>query len=141
MAHAELVNPTGLALEPLLLADEQGRPLAVPLIQGTWHLSDAQQPVWLEKQPAIELGGQWWGDPAMTSLRLEPQVAFCKPVGTDVVLQRAAFADVPGALDQRHGERDHLFVGQDQRLEDEAGGVDEIGVWHRLTTPAARARA
>jgi len=112
VSHAEIANPTGLVLEPLLLADEQGRPLVAPLIQGTWHLADDDRLIWLDKQPAIPLGGQWWGDPAKTSLRLEPQVAYCKPVGTDVVLLGHAHAARPGATEGQVG----LKVGPISKL-------------------------
>lgn len=105
MPHAEVVNATGLVIEPLVLADEETVALAVPLIQGTWHIGDGGALTWLNKQAPIRPGGQWHGDPATTSLRLEPQVAFIKPVGTDVVLLGHAHAPHRGATEGQVGVR------------------------------------
>jgi hypothetical protein len=40
LPHPKLVNSTGLVVEPLVLADEECVPLAVPLIQGSWHIGE-----------------------------------------------------------------------------------------------------
>jgi hypothetical protein len=103
--HPALINPTGLVLQPLVLADENAVPLAVPLVQGTWHIGESGTLTWLEKQPPIRLAGDWRGDPATSSLRLEPQVAFDKPVGTDVVLIGHAHAPQRGATEGQVGVR------------------------------------
>ncbi len=105
MPHADLINTTGLVLEPLILADEEMVPLAVPLIQGTWHIGEGGALTWLAKQPPLRPGGQWHGDPATTSLRLEPQIAFIKPVGTDIVLLGHAHAPQRGATESQVGVR------------------------------------
>jgi hypothetical protein len=105
LPHAALANPTGLVAEPLILADEEGVPLAVPLIQGSWHIGEGGALAWLAKQPPLRLGGEWHGDPASTSMRLEPQIAFVKPVGTDVVLLGHAHAPQRGATEGQVGVR------------------------------------
>jgi hypothetical protein len=103
--HAQLINTTGLVVEPLVLSDEETVPLAVPLVQGTWHIGEGGALTWLEKQPPLRPGGQWHGDPATTSLRLEPQIAFIKPLGTDVVLLGHAHAPQRGATESQVGVR------------------------------------
>jgi hypothetical protein len=101
MPHPTLLNTTGLVAEPLILASEEG----VPLIQGSWHIGEGGALTWLAKQPPIRLGGEWHGDPAGTSMRLEPQSAFVKPVGTDVVLLGHAHAPQRGATEGQVGVR------------------------------------
>jgi hypothetical protein len=103
--HVAIDNPTGLLLEPLILADEETVPLAVPLVQGTWHIGEGGALAWLPKQPPLRAGGDWHGDPATSSLRLEPQMAFVKPVGTDIALLGHAHAPQPGASEGQVGVR------------------------------------
>ncbi|NRF66444.1 DUF2169 domain-containing protein [Aquincola sp. S2] len=105
MPHPALLNSTGLVLTPLALSDEEGVPLVVPLIQGTWHIGVGGELRWLERQPEPAISGEWWGDPAVASMRLEPQVAFVKPVGTDVVLLGHAHAPHSGATEGQVGVR------------------------------------
>ncbi len=105
MPHPALLGSTGLVVEPLVLADEQGMPLAVPLVQGTWHIGDGGALSWLQSQPPVRLAGEWYGDPASTSMRIEPQAAFIKPVGTDVVLLGHAHAPHRGAVEGQVGVR------------------------------------
>lgn len=112
MPHPTLINTTGLVLEPLALADEEGVPQVVPLIQGTWHIGPKGKLSWLEKQPPVRLAGDWRGDPANTSMRLEPQIAFCKPAGTDVVLLGHAHAPERGATQSQVG----LKLGSAQKV-------------------------
>jgi hypothetical protein len=86
-------------MTPLALADEEGVPQVVPLVQGTWHIGTGGALTWLDRQPDPVIAGEWWGDPATTSLRLEPQIAFLKPVGTDVVLLGHAHSPQRGATE------------------------------------------
>lgn len=90
MAHPEIENLSGFACELLVLTDEEGRSLCVPLVQATFAIAHGAVPVLLERQPPIALGGQTWDDPAISSIRFEPQIAFMKPA-TDVVLHGHAY--------------------------------------------------
>jgi hypothetical protein len=103
--HPQIENPTGLVVEALILADEETMPLAVPLVQGTWHIGEGGSLSWLPKQPPLRPGGEWYGDPATTSQRLEPQAAFIKPMGTDIVLLGDAHAPQRGATEGQVGVR------------------------------------
>jgi hypothetical protein len=98
MPHVEVHNATPLAHESLALADEDGVPQFVTLVQATYGIADDGALGLLEEQPPPNLGGEWYGDPANTSLRLEPQMAFMKP-STDVVLLGHAHAAAPGATE------------------------------------------
>lgn len=90
MSHTELTNSTPYACELLFLLDEMGMPVCVPVVQATFGLTGGQSLALLEQQPAIDLAGRWWGDPAVSSMRLEPQIAFVKPA-TDIVLLGHAY--------------------------------------------------
>lgn len=127
MPHPSVVNKTEFALETLLLADEEGVPQYVPLVQAVYRIGPDGTLVLLEVPPPIETGGRWAGDPALTSMLREPQVAFTKP-GTDVVLQGHAYPSSPGGTDGVLGIR----VGRlqktarvlgDRRYEGRLGGV------------------
>lgn len=85
MPHPELHNKTGYAFEAQLLADEEGVPQFVTCVQATWLINADGRLKLKDKQPKVLLGGKWRGDPALTSLLHEPQIAFTK-LATDVVL-------------------------------------------------------
>jgi hypothetical protein len=90
MGHPELDNPTPFHLEPLFLADEDGRPLVVPLLKATYVLSDRGLIV-AELQAEPNLAGEMYGEPGRSSYRYEPEGCWPKPA-TDVVLLGEAFA-------------------------------------------------
>ena len=84
--HPRLDNRTPFAAVPLFIGGGNEAPLfAVLLVHGTWFLDEHSRLVPLERQPAVDIGGQWYGDPMVSSYRLEPQGAYRKPA-TDVVL-------------------------------------------------------
>lgn len=86
MPHPEVENRTSFALEMLFLADEEGRPLLVPLVQATYRIHPGRGLFLAEEQPPPSLSGELRGkDPAVSSYRIEPSFAFFKPA-TDVVL-------------------------------------------------------
>lgn len=90
MPHPELINTSGHACELLVTTDEAGRTVCAPLIQATFRITPQGALAALAEQPPIKLAGEWRGDPAFTSMRLEPQVAFMKPA-TDIVLLGHAY--------------------------------------------------
>jgi hypothetical protein len=97
VGHPAIDNGTPFAVEPLFLADEEGRPIVVPVVKATYaigprgaSLAEAQEPVKPEGEP--------WGDPAESSYRYEPECAFAKPA-TDVVLVGSAVAPKPGTAE------------------------------------------
>lgn len=86
MGHATIENRTPFALETLFLADEEGRPLLVPLVQATYDIVAGRSLALAEKQPPPSLTGERWDPRAeVSSYRGEPAYAFTKPA-TDVVL-------------------------------------------------------
>src|SRR4051794_21877943 len=104
MPHPQVRNNTRLAHESLVLADEEGVPQFVCLLQATFAIADTGELIFLEKQPRPNLSGEWYGDPATTSLKIEPQIAFYKP-STDIVLLGHAHAPSVGATETRVGIR------------------------------------
>jgi hypothetical protein len=127
MSHFEVRNESGLAYDSLYLCNESGVPLFVPLVQATCAiLRDGRVGLW-GKQPPINMSGEWYGDPATSSLKLEPQMAFMKPA-TDVVLLGNAYPSRPGDTEGQIGIRvgpvqKLVRVVGDRRLVRRAGGL------------------
>jgi len=126
MPHAELRNRSKFAFESLVLADEEGVPQYVALMQATYAFSADGTLALLEEQPKPNLGGEWYGDPAATSLKYEPQMAFVKPA-TDIVLLGHAYAPQAGATEVQVG----IMVGPVRKLARAVGDrrlVSRLGV-------------
>jgi hypothetical protein len=94
LGHPAVENATPFAYEPVFVADEEGRPLLVAVVKGTWDivpgglaLAGAQAPVALAGVPR--------GDPETSSWRYEPEGGWLKPA-TDVVLVGTAVAPKVG---------------------------------------------
>jgi hypothetical protein len=85
MGHPAVKNKTPFAVEVLFLADEEGRPLWVPLVQATYRIVGAGSLVLAEEPLPIKMAGEYFGDPDTASMKYEPACAFVKPA-TDVVL-------------------------------------------------------
>lgn len=96
MPHPEIDNRSPFACELLFLTDEQGRGLAVPLVQATCAIVPGEALRLLDTQPPVLLAGAWHGDPATSSLRLEPQIAFIKLATDIVLLGHACPSNAPG---------------------------------------------
>jgi hypothetical protein len=101
MGHPEVENGTPFAFEPLFVADEEGRPLLVPLVKATYAIG-ARGLSLAEEQLAVNPAGEPYGDPAESSYRYEPECAFAKPA-TDVVLVASATAPRPGTTEMLVG--------------------------------------
>jgi hypothetical protein len=92
MSHAKVDNKTPFTFASLLLVDEEGRSLVVPVLKATFDILPDGRCTVAEEQTPIEASGKCWGeDPETSSYRYEPEVAFFKP-GTDVVLNGSACA-------------------------------------------------
>jgi hypothetical protein len=102
MPHAEVRNQTPFAYTPIVVSDEEGAPQYVSLVQAEYSFSDPARLVLLEEQATPNVAGEWYGDPAESSMRLEPQFAFVKPA-TDVVLLGHALAPHLGATSMQVG--------------------------------------
>jgi hypothetical protein len=111
MPHPDIRNGTAFAYESLMLMDEEAVPQFVPLIQGTYSILPDGIVEFLEEQPPINIVGEWYGDPAESSMRLEPQMAFAKSA-TDVVMLGHAHAQHAGTTRMQVGIR----IGQTQKL-------------------------
>ena len=96
MATEGLVNESPFAAQELFLADEDGRDLLTVVVKATYAIRPDEPLELEEEQVPVDLTGTYYGDPAESSARFEPEVAFTKP-GTDVVLVGHAYADRPGA--------------------------------------------
>jgi len=100
MGHPKIDNPTPFAFEMNILSDEEGRPLLVPIVQATYAISGKGPLVPADKQAPVNLAGEFWGVPEISSYKLEPQMAFLKPV-TDVVLIGHAHASRVGVSETK----------------------------------------
>jgi hypothetical protein len=105
MGHPEIENRTPFAFEALYLADEELRPLVVPLVKGTFTIAGDGRCRPADQQLPPNLEGECWGeDPETSSYKYEPEVAFMKPA-TDVVLIGHAYAPDTHATEMRVGLR------------------------------------
>ena len=85
MAPAALDNRTPYHAQLLFAADENGFPLAYVIVKATFDLSARGNPRLAEQQRPILMAGEFYGDPASSSYKYEPEIAFVKSV-TDVTL-------------------------------------------------------
>ena len=131
MPHPVIDNRTPFAAELLLLADGEGRPALVPLMQAAFSIGADGELVPLQPQPAVAIGGEWWGEPGLSSPRLEPLMAPFKP-GTDIALLGHAVAPRAGTTTLAAG----LRVGTLQKVVRVTGDRLLLG-GSRITPPAA----
>ncbi len=96
MGHPSTENLTPFTFEPLFLADEELRPLLVPVVKATFDLSPQGKLILAEEQAPLEVAGKKWDDSDESSDRYEPEGAFFK-LATDVVLVGHAHAQERGA--------------------------------------------
>lgn len=101
MGDAAIENATPFAFEPLVLADEDARPVLVPLVRATYAIEGAGLAL-AEEQVGACLAGEMWGPPETSSYRLEPEAILPKPA-TDVVLVASAVAPRPGTTEMMVG--------------------------------------
>jgi hypothetical protein len=94
MAHPTIDNTTPFSFEPLFIADEEGTPILATIVKATYAIDSSGELDLCEEQPPVDFSGRWEGDPAVSSIRYEPETAFTKP-GTDVVLIGHAHARHP----------------------------------------------
>jgi hypothetical protein len=111
MSANDVTNESGYAYDALLTFDEAGVPVFAPLVQATCAILDDGRVGLLKKQPPVNVAGEWYGDPATTSLKLEPQIAFTK-LATDVVLLGHAYSEKNNRSESQVGIR----VGPVQKL-------------------------
>ncbi|MBL9077661.1 MAG: DUF2169 domain-containing protein [Planctomycetes bacterium] len=97
MGHPEIVNRTPFAFAPLFVADEELRPVLALVVKATFVVRPDGSTRLAEQQEAVELAGTYFGEPGLSSVRREPEVAFIKP-GTDCVLQGHAIAPRPSPM-------------------------------------------
>jgi hypothetical protein len=132
MSHLYVDNESGLAFDSLFLSNESGVPVFVPLLQATCAILADGRVGLRSKQPAVNVAGEWYGDPATSSLKLEPQIAFMKPA-TDVVLLGHAYPSKPGGSEGQVGIR----VGPVQKVARVWGDRMLVGRVGPRITPAA----
>lgn len=83
-------NQTRFVCEPLLLTNEEGRPLLSLVVKATYVLGSG--PLRLaDEQVPVKVEGESWGKPEESSYRYEPECAPFKPAA-DVVLVGHAHA-------------------------------------------------
>jgi len=105
MGHPKVDNRTPFAFEALYLADEEFRPLVVPLVKATFTIGEDGRCRRADEQLPPNLEGECWGeDPETSSYKYEPEVAFVKPA-TDVVLIGHAYAPDTQTTELRVGLR------------------------------------
>ncbi|MEK6750497.1 MAG: DUF2169 domain-containing protein [Pseudomonadota bacterium] len=91
MAYKGIKNNTPYVVEPLLLADEDGRDIMVVLAKATYDLDSRGVLVLAQTQAPLYLAGEHYGDPEKTSLKYAPEGSFAK-LGTDVAMIGHAYA-------------------------------------------------
>jgi hypothetical protein len=94
MGQPGIENGTPFAFEPLFMADEEGRPLLVPVAKATYDIAGRGLTL-APSQEAVNPAGVPNGDPAETSYKYEPECALPK-LSTDVVLVGSAVAPKGG---------------------------------------------
>lgn len=132
MAIEGLVNESPFAAQELFLADEHGRDLLAVVVKATYAIRPGEALELAEEQVPVDLAGTYHGDPATSSMRFEPEVAFVKP-STDVVLVGHAYPDRPGARQVDVG----LHVGpvrKTVRVFGDRHWVSPLG-FHRISDP------
>jgi hypothetical protein len=111
MPHPQINNHTAFAYATCVLADEEAVPQYVSIVQAEYSFARPGALELLEEQSHPNLAGEWHGDPASSSIKLEPHIAFMKPQ-TDVVMIGHAHAPHAGATTVDVGIR----VGPVQKL-------------------------
>ena len=96
MAHPDIQNRTPFVVEPLFVADEEGRPIVAPIVKATLDVSAQGEVSVAEEQAPVNFTGEACGEPGESSYRFEPETAFIK-LGTDVVMVGHAHAPFRGA--------------------------------------------
>ena len=91
MAHPDVQNRTPFVVEPLFIADEDGRPIVAPIVKATLDVNASGEVTLAEEQIPVNFTGECYGEPGESSYRFEPETAFVKPT-TDVVLVGHAHA-------------------------------------------------
>ena len=71
MGHPQVENSTGFVLEPVFLADAEGRPLLVPTLKATFDLGPKGLVPAKEQEP-LRPEGEPHGKPGESSDRFEP---------------------------------------------------------------------
>jgi hypothetical protein len=84
MGHASVDNLTPFAFGSSFAMDEDGGPLFLPILMATFRFSASCVAV-AEVPIPVNHGGEFWGEPGISSYKYEPQTAFMKPA-TDIVL-------------------------------------------------------
>jgi hypothetical protein len=99
MGHAPIDNATPFSFECFFLMDEEGRPLAVPLLKATFDIVGGKRIARAEVQEPIDAAGRRASDADDASYVREPECAsFVKPA-TDVALVGHAVAPRPGTVE------------------------------------------
>lgn len=94
----EILNRTPFAFSPLLLADDDGRPLIVCLVKATYAIGPRGEIAPAEEPLPVNPSGVPWGDPETNSFKYEPETAPFKPA-TDLVFIGHAHAPRPGTTE------------------------------------------
>jgi hypothetical protein len=94
MAHPDIDNGTPFAFAPLFITDEDGRPIVVPIVKATFDVSPRGDVTLGGTQAPVDFRGTLYGEPAKSSPRFEPEIAFIK-LATDCVLLGHAVATHP----------------------------------------------
>lgn len=85
MAYPDIDNQTPFAFAPVFQFDEKGQPLLATVVKATYRIGSDGTLVVSPDQVDVNLAGEYWGDPEVSSFRYEPESAPVK-VGTDIVL-------------------------------------------------------
>jgi hypothetical protein len=87
----ETINRTPFATEALFIADEEGVPVLVPIVKGTYEIGTGGRLNLADQQIPVNSTGERWTPTESSSYKYEPETALIKP-GTDVVLIGSAYS-------------------------------------------------
>ncbi len=94
MAHPEIDNRTPFEVEAIPLNDENFRPVYTVLIKATYDIVETHQLKLAEEQNPVLFAGEYYGDPATSSMKYEPECTLFKPAA-DLVLVGHAYPETP----------------------------------------------
>jgi len=102
MAHPEIDNRTPFVAEAIPHNDEDFRPVYTLLLKATYDIADNNRLILAEQQLPLNFAGEYYGDPATSSIKLEPECTLFKNTA-DIVLIGHAYPEAPEHLMTRVG--------------------------------------
>jgi len=91
MEYMGFVNLTPFVADQFILMDEKGAEVLTFIVKATYNIKNGAEIEIAEEQIPINMAAEYYGEPGLTSLKYDAEVAFTK-VTTDIVLIGHAYA-------------------------------------------------